>query len=59
MERKGESFDVIFKRIVEGQSYEVDLRLHWKISEDIKGERKRRQRSTNLSQIREILKNER
>lgn len=59
MERKGESFDVIFKRIIEGQSYEVDLRLHRKISEDIKGERKRRQRSTNLSQIREILKNER
>lgn len=56
MERQGESLDAIFKRMVEGQSCEVHLILHGKISEDIKGERKSRQRSTNLNQIREMEK---
>lgn len=48
--------DAIFKRMVEGQGCEVHLRLHGKISEDIKGERKSRQSSTNLNQIREMEK---
>lgn len=54
MKRKGESLATIFKRAVEGQGYEVDLRQCRKISEDMKRERKWSQRTTNFNQMRKI-----
>lgn len=40
MERQEENLDAIFKRMVEGQSYQVHLIVHGKIKRTLKGREK-------------------